>query len=426
MVLVNAEVSQNSLRNLSVNTEWSWKLVLDDEHLTVLELVLGELQFGEERLRNVMNTEQFWELILDELQFGEEGLRNVSMTTNISYFFIFVVNTEREHRTVLRTCLGEHRTVVLVNTERLWEWDLILIDSKICQKMNGMVRNYVLLDEFWEMLDLIARFLEPMVLILKLFESDTSTLSTIYSYFKKLMNQISEISCSFSDNIQQLDQKCKNANVETIEYDEFTKFTSKRFGQEESVSLFIELVTFHQKNLPYDNETIWLSTANFISSLYKGDKLMYNRCKYNNKKNNNANDADKNNDNNSDDDLDDNDDIINLCKADYYYTIILYPETENYELLQRIIALITSELNNLILNRLKDSNDICLYTKENIENKHKIYIIEKNMDQIKPAFFDNNSSLWDLILQELKIQNRFNNLTRIKIIAEMNKISILF
>ena len=54
------------------------------------------------------------------------------------------------------------------------------------------------------MLDLIARFLEPMVVTLKLFESDTSTLLTIYSYFKKLMNQISKISCDFSDNIQQL------------------------------------------------------------------------------------------------------------------------------------------------------------------------------------------------------------------------------
>jgi hAT family C-terminal dimerisation region len=270
----------------------------------------------------------------------------------------------------------------------------ILMDPEIRQKMNGMVRNYVLSDEFWEMLDLIARFLEPMVVTLKLFESDTSTLSTIYSYFKKLMNQISEISCGFSDNIQQLVQKrweysyhsvmmvaymldprfleeSKNANVEAIGYDEFTKFTSKRFGQEESVSLFIELVTFRQKNPPYDNETIWLSSANLIPSvwwqswpnsklqqlaikvlsiptssaaaernfstfgfihskvrnrlqnervkklvyvygnlqLYKGDKLVCDRRKYNNKKNNNAdnnNDADKNNDNNSDDDLDDN------------------------------------------------------------------------------------------------------------------------
>ncbi|RIA80114.1 hypothetical protein C1645_17004 [Glomus cerebriforme] len=165
------------------------------------------------------------------------------------------------------------------------------MDPEIHQKMNGMVRNYVLSDEFWEMLDLIARFLEPMVMTLKLFESDTSTLSTIYFYFKKLMNQISEILCGFSDNIQQLVQKwweysyhsvmivaymldprfleeSKNANVEAIGYDEFTKFTSKRFGQEESVSLFIELVTFRQKNPPYDNETIWLSSANLIPSVW--------------------------------------------------------------------------------------------------------------------------------------------------------------
>jgi hypothetical protein len=50
------------------------------------------------------------------------------------------------------------------------------------------------------------------------------------------------------------------------------------------------------------------------------------------------------------------DDIVNLHKSDYHYTIILYPGTENYELLQKMIAPISSELNDLVLNRLKDSN----------------------------------------------------------------------
>ena len=103
----------------------------------------------------------------------------------------------------------------------------------------------------------------------------------------------------------------------------------------------------------------------------------------------------------------------------------------------------------------------CLCTKENIGNKHKTYTIEKNMDQIKPAFFNNNSSvkpppghikppllymiplnhyvpdelhimlriwdrLWDLVIQELKTQNQFNDLTRAKIIIEMRRISISF
>ena len=48
------------------------------------------------------------------------------------------------------------------------------------------------------MLDLITRFLEPMVVTLKLFESDRSTLSSIYYNFKKMMNSIQEISCNFS------------------------------------------------------------------------------------------------------------------------------------------------------------------------------------------------------------------------------------
>jgi len=187
------------------------------------------------------------------------------------------------------------------------------------------------------------------------------------------------------------------------------------------------------------------------------------------------------------------DDIVNLYKANYHYTIILYPGTENYKLLQRMIAPIASELDDLILNGLRDSNGTiwtinpyfssdwkfmaivlgfnapnskhfclwCLCTKENIGNKHKVCIIEKNMDQIKPAFFDNNSSvkpppgyikppllqmiplnhyvpdelhimlriwdrLWNLVLHELKTQNQFDNLTRKKIIAEMNRISVSF
>ncbi|RIA80391.1 hypothetical protein C1645_838797 [Glomus cerebriforme] len=50
------------------------------------------------------------------------------------------------------------------------------------------------------------------------------------------------------------------------------------------------------------------------------------------------------------------DDIANLYKSDNHYTIILYPGGENYELLQRMITPIVNELNDLVLNRLKDSN----------------------------------------------------------------------
>jgi hypothetical protein len=63
-----------------------------------------------------------------------------------------------------------------------------LIDPLIRQKMDQIMRNNILSDEFWQMVDLIINILEPIVVALKSFESDTSTLSTIYSYFKKLMN----------------------------------------------------------------------------------------------------------------------------------------------------------------------------------------------------------------------------------------------
>ncbi|RGB24029.1 hypothetical protein C1646_676685 [Rhizophagus diaphanus] len=141
------------------------------------------------------------------------------------------------------------------------------------------------------MANLITKFLEPMVAALKLFESDSSTISTVYSHFKKLMNKVSKISCNFSDNVQQLIQKqweysyhpvmmvaymldprfleeSEDADIEAVGYTEFTEFTNKRFGQEESIKLFAELVTFRQKNSPYDNETIWLSSSVLSSSVW--------------------------------------------------------------------------------------------------------------------------------------------------------------
>ncbi|UZO24045.1 uncharacterized protein OCT59_016369 [Rhizophagus irregularis] len=139
------------------------------------------------------------------------------------------------------------------------------------------------------------------------------------------------------------------------------------------------------------------------------------------------------------------DNIANLHKSDYHYTIILYSGTENYELLQRMIEPISNELNDLVLNGLRDSN-------ENIGNKHKVCVIEKTMDQIKlklppghvkspllqmiplSHYVPNElhimlriwDRLWDLVLQELKTQNQFNDLARAKILAKMRRILISF
>ena len=57
-------------------------------------------------------------------------------------------------------------------------------------------------------------------------------------------------------------EKSRNTDIEATGYTEFTVFTSKKFGQKESVNLFIELVKFRQKSSPYNNETIWLSSTN--------------------------------------------------------------------------------------------------------------------------------------------------------------------
>ncbi|GET53022.1 hypothetical protein GLOIN_2v1790098 [Rhizophagus irregularis DAOM 181602=DAOM 197198] len=63
-------------------------------------------------------------------------------------------------------------------------------------------------------------------------------------------------------------EESKNTDIEAIRYREFTEFTSKRFSQKESVIIFTELVKFRQKNLPYDNKMIWLSSTNLNPSIW--------------------------------------------------------------------------------------------------------------------------------------------------------------
>ncbi|RHZ88086.1 hypothetical protein Glove_26g124 [Diversispora epigaea] len=50
------------------------------------------------------------------------------------------------------------------------------------------------------------------------------------------------------------------------------------------------------------------------------------------------------------------DDILNIYKADFHYTIILYPGVENYEILHNVMEQMIDELNSLVLNSLIDSN----------------------------------------------------------------------
>ena len=66
------------------------------------------------------------------------------------------------------------------------------------------MRSNILSEEFWRRLDLIVKILELIVVTLTSFESDTSTLSIVFSYFNKLIQQIGEILWDFTDNIQQL------------------------------------------------------------------------------------------------------------------------------------------------------------------------------------------------------------------------------
>ena len=69
--------------------------------------------------------------------------------------------------------------------------------------MNSTLRTHILLDDFWEDINIITKIMEPMVSTLKLFESDISILSTVYSYFKKVMDQVNQIDCDFSNKLQE-------------------------------------------------------------------------------------------------------------------------------------------------------------------------------------------------------------------------------
>ena len=162
------------------------------------------------------------------------------------------------------------------------------MDAKIRQDMDSTLRNHLLSDNFWNDLDILVKIMEPMVTALKLFEADTSIISTVYFHFKNLMDQVDQIICDFSDNLQELiinrweyafnsiymiayildPQFLNESKINEIEsdcYKEFTEFTKEKFGYEESVELFAELVKFRNKNSPYNNEIIW-GTVNILNN----------------------------------------------------------------------------------------------------------------------------------------------------------------
>jgi len=128
-----------------------------------------------------------------------------------------------------------------------------LMDEKIRKDMDSTLRIYILSDNFWENLNIITKIMEPIVSALKSFESDTSILSTVYSFYKKIMNLINQINCDFSDKLQDLITKrwkytynpimmvaymldpqfleeSKSNGIESTGYKEFTNFINKKFN----------------------------------------------------------------------------------------------------------------------------------------------------------------------------------------------------
>ncbi|CAG8605963.1 21863_t:CDS:2 [Gigaspora rosea] len=165
------------------------------------------------------------------------------------------------------------------------------MDSRIRETIDASLRIYALCDEFWEDLDLVTNILQPIVAILKIFESDNTTLSSIYFNFRKMINTIQDISYIFLNEIQSciearwnyvyhlimmvaymLDlrflEESKICNIEPIGYNTFNTFTKQKFGQEEFVELFVEIVKFQNKSSPYDDYIIWESAATLNPALW--------------------------------------------------------------------------------------------------------------------------------------------------------------
>jgi hypothetical protein len=164
-----------------------------------------------------------------------------------------------------------------------------LMDSKIRQNMDYNLRARILNEEFWEKLEMVISILKPIVITLKLFESDSSTLSSVYSNFEKIIKIIQEIPCNFNSQIQKLIQERwkyayhetmaiaymldpifleESRDIEAAGYNEFTSYTNSKFSHEDSVELFVELVKFRNKNSPYDNDIIWKSATILNSSMW--------------------------------------------------------------------------------------------------------------------------------------------------------------
>ncbi|CAG8654172.1 783_t:CDS:2 [Gigaspora rosea] len=104
--------------------------------------------------------------------------------------------------------------------------------------------------------------LELIVVTLKQFESDNSTLSSIYFYFKKMVEEI------LAYMLDSWFLETNNPSEEAMGYSEFTTFTKEKFDQDEFVNLFIELVKFRKKISLYNNEVIWNSATSFTPSLW--------------------------------------------------------------------------------------------------------------------------------------------------------------
>ncbi|CAG8836681.1 15498_t:CDS:2, partial [Gigaspora margarita] len=108
------------------------------------------------------------------------------------------------------------------------------------------------------------------------------------------------------------------------------------------------------------------------------------------------------------------DNILNIHKAEFHYTIILYPGNENYEILQKVMEPMINELHSLQM-RITFALGVCAQKRKLVSraSTSSLYDSLETLEHYVPDLLHVMLRIWDhmwsLIIQELKSENRYNN-----------------
>ncbi|CAG8818500.1 9247_t:CDS:2, partial [Racocetra persica] len=110
---------------------------------------------------------------------------------------------------------------------------------------------------FWVELNTIIKILKPIISTLKVFESNNSTISTVYSRFNTILLEIQKIEYPhyFEES-----KKDKSICLTT-----FADFIALKYSADEASKIYAELLKFRNKQTSYNNLIIW-NSATLVNS----------------------------------------------------------------------------------------------------------------------------------------------------------------